>query len=142
MSIAPGLTTDEILDLVFEYDSLPYGTKMAWLKDKSISRGTFRRWQSAVYDGDISRGLVPRVENGSQTNAQERRSMARRKKERDKDAEIRALREKVANLEEVNTTLGKALRLLRDHEEQKPPETQPTQTPGSSFFKRTDSSED
>ncbi|MCT1655760.1 hypothetical protein [Brachybacterium muris] len=67
--------------------------------------------------------------------------MARKKKERDKDAEIRALREKVANLEEVNITLGKALRLLRDHEEQKPPETPPAQTPGSSFFKRTDSSE-
>ena len=109
MSITPGLTTDEILDLVFEYDSLPHGTKMAWLKDRSVSRGTFRRWQRAVYDGDISRGLVPRVENGSQTNAQERRSMARRKKERDKDAEIRALREKVANLEEVNTTqIGRA----------------------------------
>lgn len=67
--------------------------------------------------------------------------MARKKEERDKDAEIRALREKVANLEEVNITLGKALRLLRDHEEQKPPETPPAQTPGSSFFKRTDSPE-
>lgn len=140
MSIAPGLTTDEVLDFVFEYDALPHGTKTAWLKKRSVSRGTLRRWQRAVYDGDISRGLIGR-ESGTLTTAQERRSMAHRKKDRDKDAEIRELREQVANLEEVNVTLGKALRLLRDNEDQKPLDTPTTQIPESSFFKRTNSSE-
>ena len=139
MSIAPGLTTDEVLDFVFEYDALPHGTKAAWLKNRSVSRGTLRRWQRAVYDGDISRGLIGR-ESGALTTAPERRSMARRQKERDKDTEIRELREQVANLEEVNVTLGKALRLLRDHEDQKPLDTPTAQIPESSFFKRTNSS--
>lgn len=64
MSISPGYSASEIRDLVFAYERVPHGSKEAWLAEQGISRYRFRKWQMAVYLGDVDRGLVPRTDEG------------------------------------------------------------------------------
>jgi hypothetical protein len=64
MSISPGFTTAEIREFVHDYEVLEYGRKRAWLVDRGVSYDRLRRWRSAVFEGDLDRGLIPR--HGSQ----------------------------------------------------------------------------
>lgn len=119
MSIAPGYTNDQIREFVYEYDRQPHGTKATWLAGTEVSRGVLRRWRSAVYDGDIDKGLVPRDSDGVKSSNSQRRAVASRQ-----DAEARRIAElekqvaelKSSNskLEATNDALGKAIGLLHD----------------------------
>ncbi|MBX0300204.1 hypothetical protein K2F54_09475, partial [Cryobacterium sp. 1639] len=66
MSITPGFTVVEIREFVREYDGLAYGRKAPWLVERGLSRRRLARWQGAVYEGDLERGLIPR-EDGRMT---------------------------------------------------------------------------
>ena len=64
MSISPGFTVAEIREFVHEYQRVQPGQKGAGLAEREFSYSTLGRWQSAVFDGDLDRGPIPR--EGSQ----------------------------------------------------------------------------
>ena len=64
MSISPGFTAAEIREFVHEYQRVLHGQKGVGLAEREFSYSTLGRWQSAVFDGDLDRGLIPR--EGSQ----------------------------------------------------------------------------
>jgi hypothetical protein len=55
-----GLTAEEMREFVHEYEVQPYGQKVSWLSARGVSYDTLRRWRSAVFEGDLDRGLIPR----------------------------------------------------------------------------------
>ncbi|MDO5633769.1 MAG: hypothetical protein Q4G34_08830 [Micrococcus sp.] len=128
MSIAPGYTDEEVRDLVMDYERQPWGTRQQWLKDKGISVHRFRRWRSAVYDGDLDRGLIPR-EGGLVTTSFERRRLARERAAH--EAEKEQLLQRIQQLQATNDALGKAIGLLHQLNEQEPDtETNPPTSSG------------
>ena len=135
MSISPGFTNDEIRDLVYAYEQQPYGTKTAWLETQAFTEHMFRRWQAAVYGGDLERALIPRDDEGVSTEHAKRRRDAKGNSQRDaqRAARITELETRVRELEGTNEALGKAIGLLHKMNEQEPADT-PTTTdqPGSS----------
>lgn len=141
MSISPGFTTEEIGELVAEYYRQPWGQKGVWLAGRGLSKDRMRRWQSAVFDGDLDRGLIPR-EGGVSTPLEKRMWMARQRDERiaRDEVEIARLQARVRELETTNDALGKAIGLLHEmnaHE----PDTAPTINDlDDSSTSRTDSS--
>jgi hypothetical protein len=121
VSISPGFTTQEIVDFVAEYHRQPWGQKGVWLADKGVSGDRLRRWQSALFDGDLDRGLVPR-EGGVRTPQGKRISMAKQRDARvaHSEAELARLQARVRELEAANEALGKAIGLLHDRNAQEP----------------------
>jgi hypothetical protein len=66
MSISPGFTPAEIREFVVEYHLLPHGQKGPWRAAQGVSVRQLRRWEAAVFVGDLDRGLIPR-EGGAMT---------------------------------------------------------------------------
>ena len=141
MSISPGFTSAEIVEFVHAYHRQPRGQKGLWLADRGISHDRLRRWQSAVFDGDVDRGLIPR-EGGVTTSPGKRISMARQRDAQiaRNDAELARLRARVGELEATNDALGKAIGLLHEMNVHEPDATPPTSGPEDSSTSRTDSS--
>ena len=121
MSIGPGFTSEEIVEFVAEYHRQPWGQKGSWLAEKGFSSHRLRRWQLAVFDGDLDRGLVPR-EGGVRTPQGKRISMAKQRDARiaRDEAEITRLRARVRELEASNEALGKAIGLLHERNVNEP----------------------
>src|SRR5664279_4715838 len=104
MSISPGFTTVEIREFVHEYHRLPYGKKGVWLAERELSYHTLERWRSAVFGGDLDRGLIPRegsqmiVPPGKRTALEK----ARASEHAAHAAEVAKLSGRVRELEETN----------------------------------------
>ena len=143
MSISPGFTTEQIRELVDLYELQPYGRKAVWLEGQGVSYDRLRRWQLAVFDGDLDRGLIPREGGVVTVPPDKRTSIAReRVKERAKqEAELARLNARVRELEETNAALGKAIGLLHQMSEQEPDANRPTTGRFGSSTPRTTSSE-
>ena len=60
MTVGVGFTAEQVREFVGEYYLRPHGQKGSWLASKGMSYDRLRRWRSAVFDGDVERGLVPR----------------------------------------------------------------------------------
>ena len=108
MSISPGFSPTEIRELVVEYQLVPHGQKGPWLAAQGVSNRQFRRWQSAVFDGDLDRGLIPREGGGVTVPPAKRTALAMAqtaKQDRD-EAELAHLRARVRQLEATNEALG------------------------------------
>lgn len=134
MSISPGFTPEEIREFVHDYQTVPYGQKGAWLAKREFGYHTLGRWQSAVFEGDLDRGLIPRegsqmtVPPGKRTALEKARAAERTKQA----AEVLQLSARVRELEETNTALGKAIGLLHAMSEEEPADTPTTpDTPNS-----------
>lgn len=142
MSISAGFTTAEIREFVHRYEVQPYGQKAFWLEEQGVSYDRLRRWRSAVYEGDLDRGLIPR-EGGVVTPAGKRSGIERqRARERAAhEAEVARLSARVRELEQANEALGKAIGLLHQMSEQEPASNQSTNAPSDSSTPRTTSSE-
>ena len=132
MSISPGFTAAEILEFVHDYQSVPQGQKGFWLAEREVSYHRLRRWRSAVFEGDLDRGLIPR--DGSQMTMppDKRTALAKlRAAEREAHAaEVAKLSGRVRELEATNTALGKAIGLLHAMSEEEPADN--PMTPDSS----------
>ena len=142
MSISPGFTTEQIREFVHRYELTPYGQKAFWLEMHGVSYDRLRRWRSAVFDGDIDRGLIPR-EGGVVTVPPEKRTGIERQRARERAAqeeEVARLTARVHELERTNDALGKAIGLLHQMSEQEPAATPTPPAPSDSSTPRTTSS--
>jgi hypothetical protein len=125
LTVSAGFTTEEIVELVHEFQVQRYGRKEAWLSEQGISRSRMQRWCAAVFAGDLDRGLIPRQGSDMNVPPGKRRALAasRAKEIAGHDAEVARLEARVKELEEVNAALGKAIGLLHQMSEQEPDET-------------------
>lgn len=142
MSISPGFTTEQIREFVHQYEIQPYGQKAVWLVSQGVSYDVLRRWRTAVFDGDLDRGLIPR-EGGVVTVPSEKRTGIERQRAEERaeqQAELARLNARVCELEETNAALGKAIGLLHQMSEQEPDANRPRTDPGDSSTPRTTSS--
>jgi hypothetical protein len=133
MSITPGFTSAQVREFVHQYQLQPQGQKRLWLTAQGISYDRFRRWQVAVFAGDLDRGLIPR-DNGAMTLPPGDRTAlekARASERATQEAELTRLSARVRELEDTNNALGKAIGLLHALGEQEPAEP-PTRTDPSS----------
>lgn len=119
---AIGVTREEIREYVHQYNLQPYGTRTEWLQQQPFSRATFYRWNKMVFEGDLDRNLVPRDHGSMNTSPSQRSAFekARAKEQAAHEAELKALRERVRQLEGTNEALGKAIGLLHKLNEQEP----------------------
>ena len=143
MSFSPGYTTDEIRAYVFEYQGQPYGTKKIWLEQQSLTWSLMRRWTTAVFEGELDRGLVPRESSGMASIPRQRRELVERSlsaQQKAHDAERDELNERIRSLEASNTALGKAIGLLHAMSEEEPGANRLRTDPSSSLQPRNDSS--
>ena len=133
-----GLTREEIREYVHQYNLQPHGTRTAWLQQQPFSKATFYRWNRMVFDGDLDRNLVPRDHGSMNTSSSQRSAFekARAKEQAEHDAELKALRERVRQLEGTNEALGKAIGLLHALNEQEPA-TSTTNKPKNSSPRKT-----
>lgn len=142
MSISPGFTSAEIRDFVIEYHLQPYGQKEAWRAAQGVSVRQLRRWEAAVFAGDLDRGLIPR-EGSDMTGSPGRRrafvAAKTAKQERDA-AELAGLRARVRELEATNEALGKAIGLLHEMNAEEPDAAAMISDLDDSSSSRTDSS--
>lgn len=141
MSISPGFTAAEIREFVVEYHLLPHGQKGLWRAAQGVSVRQLKRWQAAVFDGDLDRGLIPR-EGVAMTVSPAKRTaaaMAAAAKQDREDDELARLRARVGELEATNEALGKAIGLLHALNAHEPDAAQ-TSFPEDSSTPRTDSS--
>jgi hypothetical protein len=134
MSISAGFTREQIREFVHEYEIQPYGQKAIWLVAQRVSYDRLRRWRSAVFDGDLDRGLIPREGSRMTVPPQKRSERAAH------EAEVARLSDRVRELEETNAALGKAIGLLHSMNEQEPAAVQVTTEPSDSSTPRTSSS--
>lgn len=143
MSISPGFTPTEIRALVIDYQLLPWGQKGPWLAAQGVSNRQFRRWQAAVFNGDLDRGLIPR-EGGDMAIPPQAKRTALAKADADKQdrdaAELVRLRARVGELEATNEALGKAIGLLHEMNVNEPDATPTTSDPDDSSPRKTNSS--
>ncbi len=142
MSISAGFTPTEIRELVVEYQLVPHGQKGPWLAALGVSNRQFRRWQSAVFDGDLDLGLIPREGSPMTVPPAQRRALAKAedaKQARD-EAELARLQARVRELEATNEALGKAIGLLHERNAHEPDATPTTIDLDDSSTSRTDSS--
>ncbi|BBY86811.1 hypothetical protein [Mycolicibacterium tokaiense] len=140
MSISAGFTPTEIRELVVEYQLVPHGQKGPWLAALGVSNRQFRRWQSAVFDGDLD--LIPREGSPMTVPPAQRRALAKAedaKQARD-EAELARLQARVRELEATNEALGKAIGLLHERNAHEPDATPTTIDLDDSSTSRTDSS--
>ena len=97
--------------------------KGRYLAEHGLTYDRLRRWRSAVFDGDLARGLVPREGSGVSTSQNRRTAL---EKERASEraahaAEVERLDARVRELEAANEALGKAIGgLLHTMSEQEP----------------------
>ena len=122
MSISPGVTVAEIREFVHEYQRVLHGQKGVGLAEREFSYSTLGRWQSAVFDGDLDRGLIPR-EGSQMTVPPGKRTALEKMRAAEREAhaaEIAKLSGRVRELEETNTALGKAIGLLHAMSEEEP----------------------
>jgi hypothetical protein len=141
MSISPGFTTEQIREFVHRYEIQPHGHKAFWLEEQGVSYDRLRRWRSAVFDGDLDHGLIPR--DGGVVTPPEKRTGIERQRARERaaqEAEVARLTVRVHELEQTNEALGKAIGLLHQMSEQEPAATQPTTAPSDSSTPRATSS--
>ncbi len=117
-----GWTAQEMREFVYEYELQPYGLKVSWLSARGVSYDTLRRWRSAVFEGDLDRGLIPREGVPVTVPPSKRRALERqRARERAvQEGEVARLQDRVRELEAVNEALGKAIGLLHHRSEQEP----------------------
>ena len=143
MSISPGFTPTEIRALVIDYQLLPWGQKGPWLAAQGVSNRQFRRWQAAVFSGDLDRGLIPREGGDMAIPPQAKRTALAKadalKQDHD-EAELARLRARVGELEATNEALGKAIGLLHARNAHEPVAAPVTSGPEDSSTSRTDSS--
>lgn len=142
MSISPGFATEQIREFVHQYEIQPHGQKAVWLVGQGVSYDRLRRWRSAVFDGDLDRGLIPR-EGGVVTVPPEKRTGIERQRAKERaqqEAELARLNARVRELEETNAALGKAIGLLHQMSEQEPDANRPRTDPCDSSTPRTTSS--
>lgn len=129
MSISPGFTAVEIVELVHEYHRQPHGQKESWLAGRGITYYRLRRWRETVFCGDLDRGLIPR-EGGDVTSHPVERTVlakARAAEVARHEAELARLQARVRELEASNEALGKAIGLLHARSAEEP-DTTPTTT--------------
>ena len=138
MSISAGFTAEEIRGLVYEYQVQPHGQKAGWLTANGVPYRRMRRWQSAVFEGDLDRGLIPREGSAVTIPPEKRKELARERA--DQGAEVARLRARVRELEATNEALGKAIGLLHQLNEQEPGATPNSTVPPSSSTPTTRSS--
>jgi hypothetical protein len=141
MSISPGFTAVEIVDFVYEYHRQPFGQKGSWLAGQGVTYHRLRRWQTAVFDGDLDRGLIPREGSYVTTPPAKRAAKVRAAETQRHEAEIARLQARVDELEQVNEALGKAIGLLHANSEEEPETIPTTSDPGDSSTPRVDSSQ-
>jgi hypothetical protein len=142
MSISPGFTSAEIREFVVEYHLLPHGQKGLWRAAQGVSVRQLRRWEAAVFAGDLDRGLIPREGEGMTVPPGKRiaLSMAHAaRQDRDED-ELARLRARVGELEQTNEALGKAIGLLHTMNAEEPGAAPTTSDPDDSSTPRTNSS--
>lgn len=142
MSISAGFTVAEIRELVIDYNLLPRGQKGPFLAAQGVSNRQFRRWQAAVFAGDVDRGLIPREGGGMTVSPAKRRALAKAdaaKQDRD-EAELVRLRARVGELEATNEALGKAIGLLHALNAHEPDAAPQTSDSDDSSTSRTGSS--
>jgi hypothetical protein len=134
VSISAGFTAVEIVEFVHEYHRQPYGQKAQWLADRGVKYHRLSRWQAAVFDGDLDRGLIPREGGGVTTHRVKRTALAkvRAAEVAQHEAEVAGLQERVRELEASNEALGKAIGLLHAKNEQEPDATPTTSDPHDS----------
>lgn len=132
MSISPGVTVAEIREIVHEYQRLPYGRKALWREERALSYKTLRRWQAAVYAGDLDRGLIPRQGSQMTVPQNKRAALARAAEYAAHTAEVSTLSARVRELEDTNRALGKAIGLLHAMSEEEPADTPTTPDPSDS----------
>lgn len=134
VTVGVGFTSEQIREFVHEYELQPYGTKGAWLAGQCVSYDRLKRWRTAVFEGDLERGLVPR-QGVLMTVPQGRRRGLEQQRAKERAAqvvEVARLRDRVRELEAVNDALGKAVGLLHHMSEQEPGETvDPSDPPAS-----------
>lgn len=138
MSISAGFTTEEIREFVHQYEVQPHGHKAIWLEGQGLSYYRLRRWRSAVFDGDLDRGLIPR-EGGLMTFPAEKRSAVERQRAKERAAhaaEVAGLSARVRELEQTNDALGKAIGLLHQLSEQEPAAAPTTTDPSDSSTRK------
>lgn len=141
MSISAGFTTEQIREFVHRYEIQPHGRKASWLAEQGVSYDRLRRWRSAVFDGDLDRGLIPR--EGGVVTPPEKRTGIERQRARERaaqEAQVARLAARVRELEQTNEALGKAIGLLHQMSEQEPVATPPANAPSDSSTPRTSSS--
>jgi hypothetical protein len=122
MTVSAGFTAEEIREFVHEYQLVPYGQKGVWLAERGFSRHRLSRWRSAVFEGDLERGLFPREGSGMTVPAGKRTAFEKgRAAERAAhDVEVARLNARIVELEETNGALGKAIGLLHAMNAQEP----------------------
>lgn len=142
MSISPGFTAVEIVEFVHEYHRQPFGQKGSWLAGQGVTSHRLRRWQAAVFDGDLDRGLIPREGGGVTTPPAKRTASARVRaaEVHQHEAELARLQARVHELEQINEALGKAIGLLHARSEEEPDATPTTSDPHDSCTPKTTSS--
>jgi len=134
MSISPGFTAADIREVVHSYQLVPFGQKSEWLVGQGVSPKRLRRWQSAVFEGDLDRGLIPR-EGSEMTIPPDKRTVMAKLRDADREAheaEVARLNARVRELEGTNTALGKAIGLLHAMSEEEPARTPTTPDPPTS----------
>lgn len=127
MSVSLGFTAEQIWAFVHEYEVQPYGTKGAWLAKQGVTSWTMRRWRTAVFEGDVDLGLMPR-EGVPMTLPPDRRRAFERKRAAEiaaHEAETDRLQVRIRELEAANDALGKAIGLLHAMSEHEPVEQTP-----------------
>ena len=142
MSISPGFTSAEIREFVVEYHLLPHGQKGLWRAAQGVSVRQLKRWEAAVFVGDLDRGLIPREGVGMTVPPARRTAvaMAAAAKQDREDDELARLRARVGELEATNEALGKAIGLLHAMSAEEP-DAAPTMTDlDDSSLPRTNSS--
>jgi hypothetical protein len=134
MSIGKGFTAVEIREFVHEYQLQPHGQKGAWLAEQGVTSWRLRRWLDVVFAGDLDRGLIPREGSGMTVPPGKRTALerARAAERAAHEAEVAKLNERVRELEETNTALGKAIGLLHAMSEEEPTEPPTSTDPSSS----------
>jgi hypothetical protein len=134
MSISPGFTGAQIVELVYEYHLQPYGQKSLWLSRQGLTYHRLRRWREAIYGGDLDRGLIPREGGGVTTPPVKRTALAKTRAAEvaRHEAELARLQARVQELEQTNEALGKAIGLLHANSEQEPDNTAVTNNPSDS----------
>lgn len=141
MSIGLGLTLEEIREFVHEYHVQPYGQKGFWLAERGVTEARLRRWRSAVFEGDLDRGLIPR-EGGPVTVPPGKRTALERARAAERaahEAEVAKLTARIRELEGTNDALGKAIGLLHAMSEHEPASSPTTPDPPDSSGPRTSS---
>ena len=134
MTVGVGFTAVEIREFVHEYQVQPFGQKRAWLAAQGVSVGRLRRWQAAVFGGDLDRDLVPR-EGSPMTVPPAKRTALEKARAAERAAHavgIAKLSERIRELEGTNDTLGKAIGLLHAMNEQEPDDAPATSDPSGS----------